>query len=220
MKKTFAITALMLFCATISMRAQLSPHDAAKAMGRGINMGNTLEGPDEGVWGNPAVVASNLDDYKNAGFQSVRLPITWDTHTDNAPPYSINAAWLNRIEQIVDWGLSRHLVIIINTMHEGWIKSDYSAKNIARFDSIWSQIATRFRNKSDSLLFEVINEPYPLSLANVNDLNARTIQTIRKTNPTRIVLFSGNNYSNSDELVAATIPSDNFIIGYYHSYDP
>jgi hypothetical protein len=70
------------------------------------------------------------------------------------------------------------------------------------------------------LLFEVINEPYPLSLANVNDLNARTIQTIRKTNPTRIVLFSGNNYSNSDELVAATIPSDNFIIGYYHSYDP
>jgi hypothetical protein len=54
----------------------------------------------------------------------------------------------------------------------------------------------------------------------VNDLNARTIQTIRKTNPTRIVLFSGNNYSNSDELVAAAVPADSFLIGYYHSYDP
>ena len=54
----------------------------------------------------------------------------------------------------------------------------------------------------------------------MNDLNARTIQTIRKTNPTRIVLFSGNNYSNSDELVAAAVPADSFLIGYYHSYDP
>ena len=220
MKKISTITILTLFCITISLRAQLSPNDAIKAMGRGINMGNTLESPTEGAWGNPLVVASNFDDYKNAGFTCVRLPITWDTHTGTTTPYSIDSTWLSRIEQIVDWGLSRHLIIIINAHHESWIKSAYTPNNIARFDSIWSQIATRFKDKSDSLLFEVINEPYPLSLPNVNDLNARTIQTIRKTNPTRIVLFSGNNYSNSDELVAAAVPADSFLIGYYHSYDP
>lgn len=220
MNKIFTVTVLMLFCVTIGMQAQLSSSDAMKAMGRGINMGNTLEPPDEGEWGNPPVVAANFDDYKNAGFNSVRLPVTWDAHTATASPYTINPAWLNRVEQVVDWGLSRHLIIILNAMHESWIKGSYTPGNIARFDSIWSQIATRFKNKSDSLFFEVINEPYPLSLANVNDLNARTIQTIRKTNPTRIVLFSGNNYSNSDELVAAAVPADSFIIGYYHSYDP
>jgi len=220
MKKILAIVLLMLFSIIADVKAQLSPQNAIKAMGRGINMGNTLESPTEGSWGNPAASASNFDDYKNAGFTCVRLPITWDMHTDTIAPYTINPTWLNRIEQIVDWGLSRHLIIIINAHHDGWIKNAYTDNHKARFDSLWSQIASRFKNKSDSLLFEVINEPYPLSLANVNDLNVRTIQIMRRTNPTRIILFSGNMYSNSTELIAAAIPQDTFLIGYYHSYDP
>jgi aryl-phospho-beta-D-glucosidase BglC (GH1 family) len=220
--KTIVMTALMLVCITMNMNAQLSPRDAAKAMGRGINMGNTLESPYEGSWGNPAVVPSNFDDYKNAGFTCVRLPITWDKHTGAAPPYTIDPVWLNRIDTIVNWGLSRGLIIIINAHHESWLKAAgaYTAANKERFDSIWSQVATRFKDKSDSLLFEVINEPYPMTSANVTDLNARIISIMRKTNPTRVVLFSGYQWSNSAELVAAVIPIDTFLIGYYHSYDP
>jgi len=222
MKKTSAttLTILMLLCVVISVRAQLSPNDAVKSMVRGINMGNTLDPPGEGEWGNPPVVASNFDDYKNAGFTCVRLPITWDAHTDTMPPYNINPSWLNRIDTIVNWGLSRGLIIIINAHHETWLKAAYTSAHKERFDSIWSQIATRFQNKSDSLLFEVINEPNPLSLANVDDLNARILSIMRKTNPTRIVLFSGNNWSNSADLISAAVPQDSLLIGYYHSYDP
>jgi aryl-phospho-beta-D-glucosidase BglC (GH1 family) len=184
-------------------------------------MGNTLEPPGgEGTWGNPAVVAENFDDYKNTGFTCVRLPITWDQHMATTLPYKINDTWLNRIEQIVYWGLSRKLIIIINAHHESWIKNSYTDANVARFDSLWSQIATRFKDKSDSLLFEIINEPYPMTLVHVNELNARIIKIIRKTNPTRIILFSGNQWSNSQELITAAVPQDNFLIGYYHSYDP
>lgn len=221
MRMKLLITMLMLFYISIDVTAQLTPQDAIKAMARGINMGNTLEPPGgEGTWGNPAVVESNFDDYKNAGFTCVRIPITWANHVSSTPPYAINATWLNRIEEIIDWGLKYKLVIIINAHHEDWIKSTYTTENKARFDSIWSQISTRFKNKSDSLLFEVINEPNPMSLGNVNDLNARTLQIIRKTNTTRIVLFSGHMWSNSQELIQAAVPQDNYIIGYYHSYDP
>jgi len=206
---------------TFTSLAQLTPQQAIKMMVRGINMGNTLDPPDgEGTWGNPAVVATNFDDYKNAGFTCIRLPITWDKHVASTPPYTINAIWLNRIEQIVDWGLSRKLIIIINAHHDAWIKESFTVANAARFDSIWSQIAVRFKNKSDSLLFEIINEPYPMSLQNVNTLNARILNTIRKTNSTRIVLFSGHQWSNSAELLQAAVPVDNFLMGYYHSYDP
>jgi len=208
---------------SIDAQAQLTTWDAVKAMGRGINMGNTLEPPNgEGTWGNGPAVESNFDDYKNAGFSCVRLPITWDKHGDTIAPYTIYASWLNRIEQIVDWGLSRKLIIIINAHHEDWIKRVHSVNHMARFDSIWSQIATRFKNKSDSLIFEIINEPYPLSLQNVNALNARVLNIIRRTNPTRIVLFSGDQWSNSAELIHAAIPdtADNYLMGYYHSYDP
>ncbi len=204
----------------VDLEAQLTPKDAAKAMGRGINMGNTFEAPTETAWGNPVVTSSNFSDYVTAGFSCVRLPVTWDTHTLSVPPYTIDTTWLNRIEQVVDWGLSRGLIMIINAHHETWLKTSYTTDHKARFDSIWTQIAARFQNKSSNLLFEVINEPYPLSMANVNDLNARIIPIMRKTNPTRIILFSGYEWSNSYDLTAAAIPNDSLLIGYYHSYDP
>ncbi len=221
MRKSLIISTVILICITINSGAQLSPHDAVNGMVRGINMGNTLDPPGgEGTWNNPPAEEYYFDDYKNAGFTCVRLPITWGGHIDTALPYTIDSAWLDRIEEIVDWGLSRDLIIIINAHHEWWIKNDYTEENIARFDSLWSQIATRFQDKSDSLIFEMINEPEPLSLANVNALNERVLEIIRRTNPTRNVCFSGHRWSNSEELLQAAVPDDDYIIGYYHSYDP
>jgi len=216
------IMLLLLFFFTVCAKAQLVPQDAMKGMVRVINIGNTLESPGEGDWGNPPIQERAFDDYKNAGFNAIRIPITWDKHTSASLPYSIVASWLNRVEQVVDWGLKRGLIIIINAHHEDWIKNSYTPANKARFDSIWSQIATRLKDKSDSLIFEIINEPYPMTLQNVNDLNARTLKIIRMANPTRIVSFSGYQWSNSAELVTAAIPdsNDKYLMGYYHSYDP
>jgi hypothetical protein len=214
----------MLLCSTSSIKAQnhLTPQDAVKQMMRGINIGNTMDAPEEGTWGNPVVAEQAFDDYKNAGFTTVRIPITWDKHVATSSPYAITKAWLDRVEQVVDWGLKRKLIIIIDAHHESWLKTSYTADNIARFDSIWSQIANRFQNKSDSLLFEMLNEPYPMSMPNVIELNQRILKIIRKTNPTRIVLFSGNQWSGPDDIVNTPIPdtNDKYLMAYYHSYNP
>jgi aryl-phospho-beta-D-glucosidase BglC (GH1 family) len=202
--------------------AQITPYDAVKHMARGINIGNTMEAPDEGLWNSP-VQEVYFDDYKNAGFTSVRIPITWDEHTDRTSPYKINSTWMNRVEQVVDWGLARGLFIIINAHHDDSIKVHYTdAIERNRFDSMWSQISVRFKDKSDSLLFEIINEPKGLTQSQINELNVRELSIIRKTNPTRLVIFSGNEWANSDQLVAAATPDtgDHHLIGYYHSYDP
>ena len=222
MKRQCCITVFLMLWVAVGVKAQLSPQDAAKGMTRGINIGNTMESPTEGAWGNPPVQEHAFDDYKNAGFTAVRIPITWDGHTSTTSPYAIDSAWLARVEQVVDWGLQRGLFITINAHHESWIKNSFTAANVARFDSIWSKVAARFKGKSDSLIFEIINEPYPMTGANVNALNAQVLKIIRQTNPTRIVSFSGYMWSNSDQLVTAAIPdpSDKYLIGYYHSYDP
>jgi aryl-phospho-beta-D-glucosidase BglC (GH1 family) len=209
---------------------QLTPQDAISQMARGINIGNTMEPPNEGGWNNGSLQEYYFDDYKNAGFTCVRIPITWDGHTSVTSPYTIDSAWLARVEQVVDWGLSRDLIIIINAHHESWIKDTRTYESLKpRLDSIWSQISVRFKDKSEKLIFEMINEPTTLELENiqkalslsqVNELNSRILGIIRKTNPTRNVIFSGNRWSNADELVLAAIPVDNYLIGYYHSYDP
>ncbi len=206
---------------TLSLHAQITPWEAVPLMQKGINLGNTLEPPHEGDWGNPLTQEYYFDMYKAAGFQTVRIPVRWDEHTQTIPPYHVDDTWMNRVEQIVDWGLSRGLFIVINAHHEEWIKANYdNAGYRARFDSIWSQIAVRFRDKSDRLFFEIINEPYGLTKAQNDDLHQRVLSIIRQTNPTRIVIFQGHNWGGSDELVTAAIPDDHYIMGSFHSYDP
>lgn len=206
---------------TYNAKAQITPWEAASEMKKGINLGNTMEPPTEAGWNNPKAQEYYFDLYKAAGFNCVRIPVRWDNYTSKTFPYKISDAWLNRVEQVVDWGLSRGLFIVINSHHDDWIKNNYTDPNMReRFDSIWSQIATRFRNKSDSLLFEVLNEPYGLTKSQNDDMHQRIISIIRKTNPTRIIIFQGNNWGGSDDLLNAAIPDDHYVMGSFHSYNP
>jgi len=83
----------VLVLANITSLAQsaennLTPREAVKQMGRGINLGNTLEPPDEGGWNNDPAREYYFDDYKKAGFNFVRIPITWDRHVSLTRPPS------------------------------------------------------------------------------------------------------------------------------------
>ena len=164
----------------------LTPQQVIGNIMRGINIGNTLEPPDEGGWNNGPLQEYYFDDYESAGFTCIRIPVKWGTHTSESSPFNIDPSWIDRVEQVVDWGLERDLYIIINGHHEDWLKNDYSPANQARYDSIWSQISGRFKDKSPRLMFEMINEPYGLTLEQINDLNFRILSIIRKTNPETI----------------------------------
>jgi len=220
-KIIFSITCLFFLQAPFQVIAQITPKEAVLEMQKGINLGNTLEPPDEGGWNNPPAQEYYFDMYKEAGFQCVRIPVRWDGHTQTVSPYKIDEAWMQRVEQVVDWGLTRGLYIVIDAHHEEWIKSNYTnASYRARFDSIWSQIAVRFKDKSEKLFFEILNEPHGLTKAQNDELHQRVLSIIRKTNPTRIVIFQGNNWGGSDELLQAAIPNDDYVMGSFHSYDP
>jgi hypothetical protein len=207
----------------VALMAQVRPAVAIREMGRGINVGNTLEPPREGGWNNGPLQEYYFDDYRDAGFATVRIPVRWDEHTGRSAPFAVADSWMNRVEQVVDWGLQRGLYIIINGHHEDWLKEGYGNASLrARYDSIWVQIAERFRDKPDRLVFEIINEPFGMSVPQVDDLNSRILSIIRKTNPTRLVIFSGNEYSGADQLISAAVPDpdDEYLLAYFHSYNP
>ncbi len=224
MKKSHLMRALfltlMLLYGSVII-AQITSQEAVKLIQRGINLGNTLEPEQEGGWNNGPAQEYYFDLYKKAGFTCVRIPIRWDKHTDTIPPYTINAAWLDRVEQVVDWGLKRDLYVIINLHHEEPFKADY-ANQYVRYDSIWSQISRRFKDKSEKLFFEIVNEPNGLTQDDINDFNLTVHGIIRKNNPTRIIIYSGNGWASANDLQNAAIPdtSDRYLMGYYHSYDP
>lgn len=198
----------------------LSPADTVAGMGIGINLGNTLDAPVEGEWA-PAAERRFLEDFAEAGFGHVRIPVTWDRHVSTSEPYTISPAFLERVEQVVDWGLAQGLYVILNAHHESWLKEHYSdADRRARFAAIWRQVATHMQQKPQRLMFEILNEPVGMTADEVDQLNRDILEILRESNSTRAVVFSGNGFTPVDSLLTAAVPDDDHLIGNFHSYDP
>lgn len=131
----------------------------------GWNLGNTLDsvGPDETAWGNPRVTRELIKQISRQGFNSIRIPVTWDNHIGPAPDYKIDPAYLDRVAEIVGWARSENLYVLINVHHDSWVwiskmQQDHDA-TLARYNAIWKQVSERFKNESDKLSFESVNEP-------------------------------------------------------------
>lgn len=195
--------------------------DLNQELGKGINMGNMFEAPSEDAWGNPF-----QDDYFNKiaglGFDHVRIPIRWDVPARalQSAPYTIDAAFLQRIKSVVDKALAEDLYVIINMHHHEKIFS--SPEEVKpRFLSQWGQIAEVFKAYDDHLLFEVLNEPNTnLTPEKWNQFFAEALSTIRITNPNRAVLMGVANWGGLGSLSDLVIPEDENLILTIHYYEP
>lgn len=174
-------------------------------MGLGINIGNSLDSLDykkgavvsdyETYWGNPHITKKYIHSLKKAGFNTIRLPITWFDHTDDE--LNIDDRWMNRVEEVVNMILDEDMYCIINTHHEkdaNTIVAD--KKNYKTYSGnlikYWSQIAERFKNYDpNKLMFEGFNEirdpqgnwvnPDDSSIECTNLLNQDFVNTVRKS---------------------------------------
>lgn len=144
-------------------------------LGLGWNLGNQFDAFNDGVsnetcWGNGKVTQKTFTKVAEAGFTSVRIPITWLGHIGSAPDYPIEAAWLNRITGVVEYAEKAGLKVIINIHHDGadsahWLSIKDAAADESKNETIkamlkalWTQVAERFKDKGDFLVFESMNE--------------------------------------------------------------
>ncbi|TMR21317.1 cellulase [Nonomuraea turkmeniaca] len=178
--------------------------DTVAAMQPGWNLGNTFDAiPDETAWGNPLTTQALLHQVRSQGYKSIRIPITWSNHHGPAPDYAIDAAWLNRVRQVVEWSLAEDFYVLINLHHDSWqwintYPSD-SATVMNRYTALWRQLAGSFRNHSPKLLFESINEPQFAGTSSdeqgdqlLNTLNTKFVHVVRQSggaNATRVLVL-------------------------------
>ncbi|MDO3408166.1 cellulase family glycosylhydrolase [Saccharibacillus sp. CPCC 101409] len=136
-----------------------------EAMQPGWNLGNSLDsvGSDETAWGNPRVTKELIQGIAAQGYKSIRIPVTWDSHIGGAPNYTIDAAYLNRVKEVTQWALDANLYVMINVHHDSWVWISKMENNhdqtLARYNAVWTQIANAFKNISNKLMFESVNEP-------------------------------------------------------------
>lgn len=142
-----------------------SAKDLVAQMKVGWNLGNTMDatggsGIDaETSWGNITTTKMMIDAVKNAGFNVFRLPVSWGTHLDEN--YNVDPAWMDRVQEIVNYGIDNDMFVILNTHHEEWympVESDVD-EDLKELEALWTQIAERFKGYNEKLIFEGVNEP-------------------------------------------------------------
>jgi endoglucanase len=191
-----------------------------KLLGNGITIGNALEAPNEGDWG-VTIQEEYFKIIKDAGFNSVRIPIKWSAHSLNIQPYTIDTNFFNRIDEVLGWAFNYNLAVIINIHHYDEIMQNPMAEK-ERFLSIWKQIALHYKNYSSNLFFEILNEPNSALTAGLwNVFLKEAITTIRETNPDRSILIGTAEWGGLSALQKLEFPSDdNNLILSVHYYLP
>ena len=142
----------------------LSSIEVVAEMKTGWNLGNSLdvEGPDETFWGNPVTTQAMIDEIAQRGFNTLRVPVTWRFPQGPAPNYTIEESWLDRVEEVVNYGRANNMYVIINVHHDDpWIIPTYEKGDEVkdRLSKLWTQVADRFKKYSDFVIFETLNEP-------------------------------------------------------------
>lgn len=186
---------------------------AARQMGIGINIGNTLENTTtwETGWGNPPITKGYVQSLAALGFRTVRLPVAWDTYAHDGviPPEK-----MARVSEVVDWITGAGMYCVINIHWDGgWIDSSnkekfaktyatFSADAERKYRAYWTQIATRFAGRDERVLFEALNEETHFenagsvkdAYATLTRVNQIFIDTVRKTggnNAQRLLIVTG-----------------------------
>lgn len=147
----------------------------AERLGLGWNLGNHFDAYNNGVsgetfWGNPKATQATFNKLKAAGFTTVRIPVTWLGHIGEAPDYKIDEAWLERVAEVVGYAEAAGLNAIVNMHHDGadsknWLNIKAAGVNpekhqqiLDQISAMWGQIAERFQDKGEFLMFEAFNE--------------------------------------------------------------
>ncbi len=190
-------------------------------LGRGVNFGNALEAPSEGSWG-MTLETSYFELVKEAGFDSIRLPVSWTTHTNKEAPYAVDKTYMDRVQWAVDEALSRGLNIIVNVHHYDELNADPTVEEV-RYLAIWQQIAEHFKDYPDTVYFELLNEPHDVFNGDAelwNTLLVKALMVVRESNPTRAVIIGPNSWNAIGNLAQLKLPDDPNLIVTVHFYDP
>jgi len=226
----------------------LTPQQLVKAMAPGWNLGNTFDAnPTETSWGNPETTQAMIQAVHAAGFNTIRIPVTWTDHIGGAPAYTVDSAWMAKVKQVATWANDAGMYAIVNTHHDAdgqWIlfndpgsntlSADHQTQITAEISALWTQIATAFNSYGDHLILECFNEPGGInqysggdgpSRAILNSYLAACMNAIRGTsgnNATRYVMVQGIGAGATEvSIKAVVIPNnDPNVLFSVHNYFP
>lgn len=200
----------------------MTTQEIVEDMGLGINLGNTFDSfgwsastvtAYETGWGSPVITQAMIQGYADCGFGVLRVPVSWSNLMTG--DYDISPEYLARVKEVVDWALDSGMYVILNIHKDGtWFEkfaTDDKDECMYKYERIWTQLTDEFKNYSDKLMFESLNEEggwdslwnrytnvgdKEKSFGILNEINQKFVDIVRSSggnNPKRHLLIAGYN---------------------------
>ena len=232
--------------------------EIAADMGYGWNLGNTMEATNtwtsnpkvtdfETAWGQPVTTKAMIDGIKKAGFNSIRIPVSWSNMMSSDGNYTIDASYFKRVDEIISYAFANDMYVIINDHYDGgWWEHFCGNKRdcMKHYKNMWTQVAEHYKDYSEKLIFESANEELGDSLKKslskidvnisdtalynlVNEINQTFVDIVRQSggnNARRYLLIAGFN-TDIDKTCSSLyeMPTDtisNHLMVSVHYYTP
>ncbi len=230
MKKSQILVLVILVAMTALPTLLFNFNKHEVPMSNGISIGNALEAPIGKDWG-VDIENKLFDEIKSQGFDTVRIPVRFSDYIDET--YILDETFMLEVDGYINYALSLDLVVVLDLHHfvelmDQNIRQDDEYKSLpADFDymrayyEIWEQLSERYQDYPKELIFELLNEPKDDITSDIwNEMVDKSIELIRKTNPTRKIVVSAPDIALLWSLGDLALPKDDNLIVTFHYYSP
>ncbi|MBN2529746.1 MAG: cellulase family glycosylhydrolase [Deltaproteobacteria bacterium] len=205
---------------TLEPPAVTTMNKAVPGFTKGINLGNGFDAPSIGEWG-VILEENHFKHAKEAALDHVRLPVRFSAYAQHSAPYTIAEDFFAKVDWALDMAAKYDLNIIVDMHHYEEIMKE-PAGHLERYKAMWKQIAERYKDKPQSVAFELLNEPCDaLKPEILHPLMKETFELVRQTNPTRLIIINPYFWANTEWLDKTDVSyvDDNTMIT-FHEYQP
>ncbi len=191
-----------------------------RELGRGVNLGNALDAPTGATWA-VRLKSEYFRTIRQAGFDSVRIPVSWSLHAAAQPPYRIEPGFFANVDWAINQALSQGLAVVLDVHHDVDMERQPD-QGFPRLVAIWEQLAQHYRDYPDKLSFELLNEPSgALTDEKWQGVMSALLRTVRAKDPKRIVVVGPAFWNSLDHLDKLVLPPDDRrIVVTFHYYVP
>jgi endoglucanase len=217
-----SIGALLMACNSTNTSIETQTPDAVlntAPFSRGVNFSQWFETPNAQTIQFTRFIEQDFINVKSMGADVIRLPIKMHSMTRGAPEYVFDPLLLKLLDTVVDWAEKHQMYLIIdNHSFDPVAPTDENIDGILL--KVWAQIAQRYKNRTQYVVYEILNEPHGISDSRWGEIQGAVIDAIRKIDTTHAIIVGGTDYNSINKLFSIPEYSDPNLIYTFHFYDP
>ena len=157
---------------------------------------------------------------KKLGCDVIRIPMHFEKICEGIPDMKIPDNIFGILDNVAAWAEELQMYIIFDYHNNCHVDSVTSPEVEQVLTPIWTQLATRYKDATEYLVFELMNEPHGIEISLWNEVIARLFRLVRSIDKKHYIVAGGADWNSFAAMKTLPDFHDDKVIYTFHFYDP